>query len=153
MTTLLRQMDMGSLACAQIWVRVVLTKGGPGTNKSAHLLTRRRIKMVSYPTPSGDRTQDLHDALTIELRPQSVYAMFSSYLYWRWWKCLSIYVKTSIAMPPFSSTASSCTWISCRSNQQRIGLALFLYLPSSSERLNFQFCFPARLGGLINWLL
>ena len=33
--TLLRQMDMGSLTCAQNWVLAVHTKGGPGACKQA----------------------------------------------------------------------------------------------------------------------
>ena len=64
--TLLRLMDMGSLTCAQIWVRVIHTNakwreggGGSGTNKSAQELTRRDRKTVCHPAPPGDRTQGL----------------------------------------------------------------------------------------------
>ena len=40
-STLLRQMDMGSLTRTQIWVRAIHTKGGQQQNKSAQELTRR----------------------------------------------------------------------------------------------------------------
>ena len=58
---LLRQMDIGSLTCAQIWVRSVHTKGWLGRNKStsAQELTRRGRKPVLHPAPLGDRTQGL----------------------------------------------------------------------------------------------
>ena len=59
--TLLRHMDKGSLTCAQIWSRAVITKvvgvgwgGGSGTNKSAQELTRRDRKSVCHPAPLGD---------------------------------------------------------------------------------------------------
>ena len=47
--TLLRQLNIGSLTCAQIWVRAVQIKreggGGAGTNKSALELTRKDRRM------------------------------------------------------------------------------------------------------------
>ena len=45
-------MDIGSLSCAQIWVRAVHTKRGSGINKSAQELTRRdsRKKTTAPPT-------------------------------------------------------------------------------------------------------
>ena len=49
--TLLRQRGMGSLTCAQPWVRAVYTEGGSGTNKSAQELTRGDIKIAPYPPP------------------------------------------------------------------------------------------------------
>ena len=57
---LVRQMDMGSLTCAQIWVRAVCThEWGSGTKKSAQNLTQRDRKTASYPAPPEDRTQGL----------------------------------------------------------------------------------------------
>ena len=46
--TVIRQMDMGSLTCAHMWVRAVYTRkgGGSGTKKSAQELTRRDRKTV-----------------------------------------------------------------------------------------------------------
>ena len=63
----LRQIDMGSLTCAQTWVRalhiyIYTRKGGQGTNKSAQELARRdRKKPVHHPAPPGDRTQGSSD--------------------------------------------------------------------------------------------
>ena len=57
--TLLRQMDMGSLTWAQIWVLAAHTKGGSSTNKSAQELTRRDRKTAHHLAPPGDRTQGL----------------------------------------------------------------------------------------------
>ena len=60
--TLLRQMDMGSLTCAQIWVCHTLEDGGGGGGggQVAQELTRRDIKKtVPHPEPPGDRTQGL----------------------------------------------------------------------------------------------
>ena len=45
--TLLRQMNMGSLTSAHIWVRLVHTKWGSGKNKSAQKLTLRDRKKPS----------------------------------------------------------------------------------------------------------
>ena len=45
------QMAMGSLMCAQIWVRAVHTKGGSGT-RSLHKLTRERQKNCPSPCPA-----------------------------------------------------------------------------------------------------
>ena len=51
--TLSRQMDIGSLTCAQIWARAVHTKGGGGgqtqTNKPVKGLTGRDRKLVPRP--------------------------------------------------------------------------------------------------------
>ena len=58
--TLLRQMDMGSLTCEQIWVRPVHTKREV---RHKHVCTRvdsaGQNKARSEPAPSGDRTQGL----------------------------------------------------------------------------------------------
>ena len=54
MPTLLRQMDMGSLTCAQIWVRAVHAKA------QASQLTRRDRKTVPHPAPLEGRTQGLN---------------------------------------------------------------------------------------------
>ena len=65
-TTLLRQMNMGSLTCAQKIVGVCRTHEGggggmegSGTSKSAQELTQRDRNTVPYPDPPGDRTQGL----------------------------------------------------------------------------------------------
>ena len=62
---------MGSLTCAQLWVRAVHTNGGSGTNK----LTRRDRKTVVHLVPprgwnlaSADFSSE---SLTTELRPPS----------------------------------------------------------------------------------
>ena len=75
--TLLRQIDIESLTCAQIWVRAVHTiECGSGTNKSTQELTRRDRNTVPDPSTPGDRTQGLRiefrlSSLTTELRPPS----------------------------------------------------------------------------------
>ena len=83
-STLLRQMDMGCLTCAQIWVCAVNTKGGGGgwgggelsTNKSAQELTRRDRKNCPPPCPArglNPGCSDFNsDALTTELRSSPV---------------------------------------------------------------------------------
>ena len=73
--TLIRQMDMGSLTCAQMCV-CHTHEGGSGTNMYAQELTRRDRKTVPHPAPTGDRTQGLpglnyDDILTTELLPDS----------------------------------------------------------------------------------
>ena len=72
--TLLRQIDMGSLTCAQMWVCAVDTKwGGRGSSTNK---TRRDRTTVPHSAPSGHRTQGLRiwinsNALTTEQRPPS----------------------------------------------------------------------------------
>ena len=68
-SSLLRQMDMRSLMCAQIW-ECRTYEGGSGTNKSAQESTQRDRKTVFHLAPPGDRTRfsDLNsDSLTTEL--------------------------------------------------------------------------------------
>ena len=75
--TLLRQIDVGSLTCAQLWVRAVHVKVGSGTNKSAQELTRLRGVEKKCPSPCPTRgsnpgSSDLNSkALNAELHPQS----------------------------------------------------------------------------------
>ena len=65
------QMDMGSLTCAQMWVRAIHTK----TNKSAQVLTQRGQKNCSSPCSSwgsNPGSSDLNSySLTTEPHPQS----------------------------------------------------------------------------------
>ena len=73
--TLLRQMDMGSFTCAQIWVRAIRTKGGQAqTIKSPQELTRGNINTFTYPAPSRGSNPGSaglnSDALTTELHPR-----------------------------------------------------------------------------------
>ena len=57
--TLLRQMDRGSLTCAQILGACHTHEVGSGTKKSAQELTRRDEKTVPHSVSPEDRTQGL----------------------------------------------------------------------------------------------
>ena len=75
--TLLRQMDMRSLTCAQVWMRTVHPKGGQAQT-SLHkswlggTQTKLCLTLQCHVRQAGDRTQGLRiqnsDALTTELR-------------------------------------------------------------------------------------
>ena len=73
--TLLRQMDMDSLTCAQIWARAAHTKRGPGIIKHVCPRVDSERQKQNCPSPSLTRglnpgSSDLNsDALTTELRP------------------------------------------------------------------------------------
>ena len=60
---LLRQMDMGSLTCAQVWVGAVHTKGCRAQTSlyknRLGRVNRNNCYLVTYPAPPGDWTQGL----------------------------------------------------------------------------------------------
>ena len=79
--TLLRQMNMGSLACAQLWVRAVhLEVGGvggeSGTNQSAQELTRKNRKIDPHLARHGVKPKvfgfEYRRSITADLGPSPV---------------------------------------------------------------------------------
>ena len=71
--TLLRQMDMGSFSCAQMWVHAVYTRRVSDTKKSAQEVTRRDIHIACRPLPARGSNPGSwvwnSEALTTEPRP------------------------------------------------------------------------------------